>query len=309
LSEKKQKSIEELIANSSIGHAMKDIKTRGIDAHLIDLEAEMTPARFRNKKRSAVATKLKAEHGNGSRIEPPKKPPYGVSKITVGGKMSFIGANRRMAPVFSKWWEGLLRWMPEGDPPPNIEAAHKAYMSGSSVNHYSSELDVMRSKLDPHDVLHDRVNLKAGWYIKDVITTVRQHPAHRLVTHRQQNEVSLSCGVGSAVRDRIMKENEAIGRELERRRQLDADSLVREAGAVRELERRQRSQHTCTKNMSSMNCHACNAGVPYPHQPVDEIMQRGAAMKKLSVLVDIVRRLESEMGRLRIELDRLARID
>lgn len=35
-----------------------------------------------------------------------------------------------------------------------------------------------------------------------------------------------------------------------------------------------RAQHTCTKSMSSMNCRACNAGVPYPHEPVEEMLQR-----------------------------------
>jgi hypothetical protein len=33
--------IDELIAASSIGTALADIKTRGIDAHLADLEREM----------------------------------------------------------------------------------------------------------------------------------------------------------------------------------------------------------------------------------------------------------------------------
>lgn len=34
---------EDLIARSSIGAAITDIKARGIDAHLVDLEREMTP--------------------------------------------------------------------------------------------------------------------------------------------------------------------------------------------------------------------------------------------------------------------------
>jgi hypothetical protein len=41
-------------------------------------------------------------------------------------------------------------------------------------------------------------------------------------------------------------------------------------------ERAQRQQHTCTKNMSSMNCSACNRGVPYPHETVEEILDRMA---------------------------------
>ena len=38
-----RESIEELIARSSIGAAIADIKERGIDAHLVDLERELTP--------------------------------------------------------------------------------------------------------------------------------------------------------------------------------------------------------------------------------------------------------------------------
>ena len=39
--------IDELIERSSIGAAMRDIKERGIDAHLADLERETTPKRRR----------------------------------------------------------------------------------------------------------------------------------------------------------------------------------------------------------------------------------------------------------------------
>jgi len=37
--------IKDLIARSSIGKALEDIKTRGLDAHLQDLEKEMRPRR------------------------------------------------------------------------------------------------------------------------------------------------------------------------------------------------------------------------------------------------------------------------
>jgi hypothetical protein len=37
------KDIQQLIANSSIGRGLADIKERGIDAHLKDLEKEMRP--------------------------------------------------------------------------------------------------------------------------------------------------------------------------------------------------------------------------------------------------------------------------
>ena len=42
--------IKELIAKSSIGAAIDDIKKRGIDAHLVDLEREMN-RRWRGKKK------------------------------------------------------------------------------------------------------------------------------------------------------------------------------------------------------------------------------------------------------------------
>lgn len=42
-----------LIAGSSIGAALNDIKTRGIDAHLVDLEREMNrPRRKRGSKKA-----------------------------------------------------------------------------------------------------------------------------------------------------------------------------------------------------------------------------------------------------------------
>jgi hypothetical protein len=39
----RREDFEVLIARSSIGAAIADIKARGIDAHLVDLEREMTP--------------------------------------------------------------------------------------------------------------------------------------------------------------------------------------------------------------------------------------------------------------------------
>ena len=36
----------------------------------------------------------------------------------------------------------------------------------------------------------------------------------------------------------------------------------------------QRAQHTCMKDISSMNCRACNAGVPYPHESVKDMLKR-----------------------------------
>jgi hypothetical protein len=33
-----------------------------------------------------------------------------------------------------------------------------------------------------------------------------------------------------------------------------------------------RAMHTCIKDMSSMNCRACNAGIPYPHQSIEELL-------------------------------------
>jgi len=45
----KREDFDALIARSSIGHGLADIKARGIDAHLKDLEREMTPKRRRKK--------------------------------------------------------------------------------------------------------------------------------------------------------------------------------------------------------------------------------------------------------------------
>lgn len=49
----KREDFENLIARSSIGAALDDIKARGIDAHLADLEREMRPRR-RSKKAAQV---------------------------------------------------------------------------------------------------------------------------------------------------------------------------------------------------------------------------------------------------------------
>ena len=53
----RREDFEGLIARSSIGAAIADINARGIDAHLVDLEREMTPKWRRGKspkkKRSA----------------------------------------------------------------------------------------------------------------------------------------------------------------------------------------------------------------------------------------------------------------
>lgn len=53
------KSFEDLLKRSSIGAALDDIKKRGIDAHLVDLENEMN-RRWRGKKKP-TAKKLSAE--------------------------------------------------------------------------------------------------------------------------------------------------------------------------------------------------------------------------------------------------------
>ena len=34
-----------------------------------------------------------------------------------------------------------------------------------------------------------------------------------------------------------------------------------------------RAQHTCVRSGSSMRCIACNAGVPYPHEPLEELKE------------------------------------
>lgn len=52
------KSFEEVLARSSIGQAMADIKTRGIEAHLIDLEREMNRRWSGKKSKRSKAKKL-----------------------------------------------------------------------------------------------------------------------------------------------------------------------------------------------------------------------------------------------------------
>jgi hypothetical protein len=49
----KREDFDALIARSSIGAAIADVKARGIDAHLADLAREMTPRRARKAKRVA----------------------------------------------------------------------------------------------------------------------------------------------------------------------------------------------------------------------------------------------------------------
>ncbi len=44
--------------------------------------------------------------------------------------------------------------------------------------------------------------------------------------------------------------------------------------AQRDAEAELRARHTCMRSMSSMNCRACNAGVPYPHESVDDMLAR-----------------------------------
>jgi hypothetical protein len=34
-----------------------------------------------------------------------------------------------------------------------------------------------------------------------------------------------------------------------------------------------RAQHTCVKTMSSIGCRACDRGVPYPHQTIEELVE------------------------------------
>jgi len=53
-----RRDFDGLIAKSSIGAAIADIKARGIDAHLVDLEREMNPRR-RYKKTAKKAPKVK----------------------------------------------------------------------------------------------------------------------------------------------------------------------------------------------------------------------------------------------------------
>lgn len=45
----KREDFDGLIARSSIGAAVADIKARGIDAHLVDLEREMHPRRSKKR--------------------------------------------------------------------------------------------------------------------------------------------------------------------------------------------------------------------------------------------------------------------
>ena len=49
----RREDFEGLIARSSIGVAIADIKERGIDAHLVDLERELNPRRPAKKKQKA----------------------------------------------------------------------------------------------------------------------------------------------------------------------------------------------------------------------------------------------------------------
>lgn len=56
----KRQEFEDLIARSSIGQGLRDIKERGIDAHLADLEREMSGwRRPRKSKRAGTATNKK----------------------------------------------------------------------------------------------------------------------------------------------------------------------------------------------------------------------------------------------------------
>jgi len=59
-----REDFENLIARSSIGAALADIKARGNDAHLVDLEREMIPLwlrDWRRKKAKRVKTKAARE--------------------------------------------------------------------------------------------------------------------------------------------------------------------------------------------------------------------------------------------------------
>lgn len=55
-----RKSFDDILARSSIGAAITDIKKRGIDAHLVDLERELN-RRWRVKKPATAKTKTSAE--------------------------------------------------------------------------------------------------------------------------------------------------------------------------------------------------------------------------------------------------------
>lgn len=51
------KSFDDLLARSSIGAALADVKSRGIDAHLVDLEKEMRPRKKPRKPRLSAEDK------------------------------------------------------------------------------------------------------------------------------------------------------------------------------------------------------------------------------------------------------------
>lgn len=62
LQRERRADIKELIAKSSIGAALADIKARGIDAHLVDLEREMN--RRRPTKKKSKVKKLSPEEAS-----------------------------------------------------------------------------------------------------------------------------------------------------------------------------------------------------------------------------------------------------
>lgn len=90
---------------------------------------------------------------------------YGISTIELGGKMTFIGKNRRLSPTFTHWWNGLCA---RRALVPNIEAAHKAYLADASISSYAAELDVIQSAArhrlenEALNTLHARVSPKIG---------------------------------------------------------------------------------------------------------------------------------------------------
>ncbi len=43
-----------------------------------------------------------------------------------------------------------------------------------------------------------------------------------------------------------------------------------------------RAQHTCVLKMTSVNCRACNRGVPYPHMTIDEVKEALAAGRRVA---------------------------
>lgn len=69
----RRENFEGLIAKSSIGAAIADIKARGIDAHLVDLEREMNPRR-RSTKTSKKTAKW-PEHTEIRETANPATPP------------------------------------------------------------------------------------------------------------------------------------------------------------------------------------------------------------------------------------------